>query len=66
MYLGAVFMMFGAPLLLGSVWGLIIAVIGFAVLAGRIIGEEMMLINELEGYSEYQKRVRYRLIPLIW
>src|SRR5262245_58676834 len=53
MYLGAVFMMFGAPLLLGSIWGLIIAAIGFCILVGRIIGEEKMLINELEGYSQY-------------
>lgn len=66
MYLGAVFMMFGAPLLLGSLWGLIIAAIALGVLIGRIIGEEKMLINELEGYSEYANRVRYRLIPFLW
>jgi protein-S-isoprenylcysteine O-methyltransferase Ste14 len=66
MYLGAVFMMFGAPLLLGSLWGLIIAAFSFCVLVGRIIGEEKMLINELEGYSEYVKTVRYRLIPFVW
>lgn len=66
MYLGAVFMMFGAPLLLGSIWGLIIAAIAFCILVGRIIGEEKMLMNELAGYSEYVKTVRYRLIPLVW
>lgn len=66
MYLGAVFMMFGAPLLLGSLAGLIIAAIAFGVLAGRIVGEEKMLINELAGYSEYQKTVRFRLIPFVW
>jgi protein-S-isoprenylcysteine O-methyltransferase Ste14 len=66
MYLGAVLMMFGAPLLLGSLTGLIIAAIAFGVLVGRIVGEEKMLINELEGYSEYLKTVRSRLIPLVW
>ena len=66
MYLGAVCMMFSAPLLLGSIWGLIIAGVALAVLLGRIIGEEKMLRNELEGYVEYMKKVRYRLIPLIW
>jgi len=66
MYLGAVFMMFGAPLLLGSLWGLIVAAFAFCVLVGRIIGEEKMLINELEGYSEYVKTVRYRLFPFVW
>lgn len=66
MYLGAVFMMFGAPLLLGSIWGLIIAGMGLLVLVFRIVGEENMLMNELEGYLEYMKRARYRLIPFIW
>lgn len=66
MYLGAVFLMFGAPLLLGSLAGLIIGAVGFVVLVGRIIGEEEMLINELQGYSEYSKTVAYRLIPFVW
>lgn len=66
MYLGAAFMMFGAPLLLGSIWGLIIAVIGLCVLVARIMGEEEMLVKELEGYSEYRERVRYRLVPFVW
>jgi len=66
MYLGAVFMMFGAPLLLGSIWGLITAAVAFGVLVGRIMGEEKMLMNELEGYSAYRNKVRYRLIPFVW
>jgi protein-S-isoprenylcysteine O-methyltransferase Ste14 len=65
MYLGAVFMMFGAPLLLGSIWGLIIGVIALFVLIGRIIGEEKMLIEALPGYSDYMKRTRYRLVPFV-
>jgi protein-S-isoprenylcysteine O-methyltransferase Ste14 len=35
-------------------------------MAVRIIGEERMLVNELEGYEDYKKKVRYRLIPFIW
>jgi protein-S-isoprenylcysteine O-methyltransferase Ste14 len=66
MYLGATLMMFGAPLLLGSIWGLMIAVIVLFVLVGRIVGEEKMLTNELEGYSDYMRRVRHRLIPFVW
>ncbi len=66
LYLGCVLMMFGAPLLLGSVVGLVISVFAFFVLAGRIIGEEKMLVNELEGYEEYKQKVRYRLIPFVW
>src|SRR5436190_5140854 len=66
MYSGAVFMMFGGPLLIGSIWGLSIAVIALLVLIVRIVGEEKMLMNELQGYSEYMKRVRYRLLTTIW
>ena len=43
MYSGAVFMMFGGPLLIGSIWGLSIAVIALLVLIVRIVGEEKML-----------------------
>ncbi len=66
LYLGCALMMFGAPLLVGSVYGLIISLIGLLVLAGRIVGEEKMLVEELEGYGEYKKKVKYRLIPFVW
>jgi protein-S-isoprenylcysteine O-methyltransferase Ste14 len=66
LYLGCMLMMIGAPLLAGSLYALIISLIGSIVLAGRILGEERMLASELEGYDEYRKQVRHRLIPLIW
>jgi protein-S-isoprenylcysteine O-methyltransferase Ste14 len=66
LYLGCLFMLFGAALLMGSVCGLAIAVIAVIALVGRIIGEEKMLVNELEGYEAYKKKVHYRLIPLVW
>jgi protein-S-isoprenylcysteine O-methyltransferase Ste14 len=59
-------MLIGAPLLLGSIYGLIISLIFSFVLMGRIIGEEKMLAAELSGYEEYKKKVHYRLIPLLW
>jgi protein-S-isoprenylcysteine O-methyltransferase Ste14 len=40
--------------------------IGTIVLAGRIVGEERMLVDELEGYDDYKKRVKYRLLPFVW
>ena len=64
--LGCTLMMFGAPLLVGSVVGLIITLIGMIAIIGRIIGEEKMMLEELEGYQEYKQKVKYRLIPLIW
>lgn len=66
LYLGCVLMMLGAPLLLGSLYGLLISLVGVAVLVIRILGEERMLAEELEGYEAYKKKVTYRLIPLVW
>ena len=66
LYLGCLLMMLGAPLLLGSIYGLLISLVGLILVAGRIVGEEEMLTNELEGYEEYKKKVIYRLIPFIW
>lgn len=66
LYLGCMLLMLGAPILAGSLSALIISLIGTIVLAGRILGEERMLVDELEGYEDYKKRVKYRLIPLLW
>ena len=66
LYLGCLLMLLGAPLLLGSIYGLIIGLIALIVLVGRIIGEEKMLVNELEGYQDYKKKVTYRLITFVW
>lgn len=66
MYLGGILLFIGTPMLLGSIYGIIIGLILLFLLVGRIIGEEKMLVNELEGYEEYKKKVKYRLIPFIW
>ncbi len=66
LYLGCLLMVLAAPLLLGSLYGLIIFIPGLILIIGRIIGEEKMLVNELEGYGEYKKKVKYRLVPFVW
>lgn len=66
MYLGGSLLFLGTPMLLGSAFGLIIGFLLLFLLLARIVGEEKMLINELEGYTEYKKKVKYRLIPFIW
>jgi protein-S-isoprenylcysteine O-methyltransferase Ste14 len=66
LYLGCMLMMLGASFMIGSVCGLIIALVALLVLTGRIIGEEKMMLEELEGYEAYQKKVKYRLIPFVW
>ena len=58
MYLGAILMAAGVPMLLGSKYGLFIGFGLSGLLVVRIIGEEKMLVNELEGYAEYEKEVK--------
>jgi protein-S-isoprenylcysteine O-methyltransferase Ste14 len=66
MYLGGVLLFLGGPLLMGSFYGIALGIILSLLLVGRLLGEEKMLVRELEGYTDYQDRVKYRLIPFIW
>lgn len=66
MYLGAIFLFIGTPILLGSQYGVLIGAIVSLLLVARIIGEEKMLVAELAGYQDYKNKVKYRLMPLIW
>jgi protein-S-isoprenylcysteine O-methyltransferase Ste14 len=66
LYLGYLLLMIGGPLLLGSIVGLALGLLGSITIVARIFGEEKMLLQELEGYEEYRKKVGYRLIPFIW
>jgi protein-S-isoprenylcysteine O-methyltransferase Ste14 len=53
-------------LALGSLWGLIPAALTLVGLVVRTALEDRLLRNDLPGYADYAKRVRYRLIPGIW
>jgi protein-S-isoprenylcysteine O-methyltransferase Ste14 len=66
MYLGAILMFFGTPLLLGSCYGVLIGLALTVLLMARILGEEAMLAERLEGYRDYTHTVRYRLFPYLW
>jgi protein-S-isoprenylcysteine O-methyltransferase Ste14 len=65
-YIGGIFLFRGTPLLPGSIFGLLIGFLISVLLVARIIGEEKVLTKELEGYSDYRKKIKYRLIPFIW
>jgi len=56
----------GSALLLGSWWGLMFCTVLLGLLVWRIPLEERMLENGLDGYDEYARKVRYRLIPRVW
>ena len=66
MYIGALVMLIGVPLALGSWWGLLAIIPMTLVLILRLLDEEKFLAKNLAGYSDYQSKVRYHLFPLIW
>ena len=66
MYAGAIVMILGIPIALGSWWGVLILVAMMPVLIWRMFDEEKFLARNLAGYADYQKEVRYRLMPLVW
>jgi protein-S-isoprenylcysteine O-methyltransferase Ste14 len=66
MYAGALVMLLGVPIALGSWWGLLVIVVILPALIWRLIDEERFLSRNLPGYEAYQHSVRYRLIPLVW
>jgi protein-S-isoprenylcysteine O-methyltransferase Ste14 len=66
MYLGALIMLLGIPIALGSWWGMVSLVPMIVVLVWRLLDEEVFLARNLPGYVEYKKTVRYRLAPFLW
>jgi len=66
MYSGTVLFFVGAPLLLGSWWGVAMAPLFAVLFAIRARIEERALIAGLPDYADYAARVRYRLLPGLW
>jgi protein-S-isoprenylcysteine O-methyltransferase Ste14 len=66
MYATALVMLLGIPIALGSWWGVLIIFAILPALIWRLMDEERFLKRNLPGYVEYQAKVRYRLLPLVW
>jgi len=66
MYAGALPMLLGMPIALGSWWGLVPFFVIVPALIWRIFDEERFLTTGLAGYAAYKQKVRYRLIPHFW
>lgn len=66
MYFATLLMFLPLPLILQSLWGLIPMALYPVLIIVRIINEEEVLSDGLEGYDAYKTRVKYRLIPFIW
>jgi protein-S-isoprenylcysteine O-methyltransferase Ste14 len=66
LYASAFLFLPGGALLLGSWWGLVPAAAVLGLIAWRIPREERLLEEGLAGYEEYEREVRYRLVPRVW
>lgn len=66
MYAVTVLMFLSIPLILGSWYSFIVFLHYPVIIVFRIVNEEKLLERELSGYTEYKKKVKYRLIPFVW
>ena len=66
MYMSTLFLFLSMPLVLGSIFSFAIILAYIPIIAKRIRNEERVLESGLEGYAEYKKRVRYKVIPFVW
>ncbi len=66
MYVGMTILYIVSPIVLGSWWAVIPALVIIPVIVFRILDEEKALEQELPGYVEYKQKVKYRLIPFVW
>ncbi len=66
MYAVTILLFLTIPVMLGSWYALLIFALYPGIIVIRLLDEEKLLAKELPGYAEYQKKVKYRLIPFIW
>ena len=66
MYMATTILFLTMPLVLASPISFFIMLCYLPVIAKRIRNEEKVLEEGLDGYSEYKKKVKYRILPLIW
>jgi protein-S-isoprenylcysteine O-methyltransferase Ste14 len=66
MYTATTLLFLSMPLILGSLYSLFIMLLYVPLIIIRIHHEEKILEASLPGYTEYQNRTKYRLIPLVW
>ena len=66
MYASGSLYLLGTPLALGSYWGFLPIAAMIPFLIWRLFDEERFLARNLPGYTDYQRRVRHRLVPFVW
>lgn len=66
MYTVTIILFLSMPLVLGSIISFAIFLTYPVIIAKRIRNEEAVLEKDLDGYIEYKKKVKYKIIPFLW
>jgi protein-S-isoprenylcysteine O-methyltransferase Ste14 len=66
MYTATVLMFLAMPLVLGSLPSFVIMLMYIPLIVKRIRNEEKVLLDGLDGYEEYCRKVKYRVMPFVW
>ncbi|MBR5344958.1 MAG: isoprenylcysteine carboxylmethyltransferase family protein [Clostridia bacterium] len=66
MYMSTLLLFLAMPLVLGSILSFAVMLLYIPIIAKRIRNEENVLEEGLDGYVEYKKKVKYKVIPYIW
>ena len=66
MYMSTLLLFLSMPLVLGSVISFVVMLAYIPIIAKRIRNEEQVLESGLEGYVDYKKRVKYKVVPFVW
>ncbi len=66
MYSATLVLFLAMPLVLGSLWALVIFLAYPFIIVTRLRHEEAFLEENLDGYRAYKQKVKYRLIPFVW
>ena len=66
MYSSTLFLFLSMGIVLGSLFSFTVLLIYIPIIALRMKNEEKVLEEGLEGYTEYKKKVKHKVIPFIW
>lgn len=65
MYMSTILLFLMIPLILGSWVAFVIFLAYPIIIAVRINNEELILTEQLDGYTKYKQKVKYKIIPFV-
>lgn len=66
MYAATILLFLSMPLVLGSPVSFVLMLLYIPIIHVRIKNEEKILSEQLNGYTQYQQKVKYKVLPFVW